>query len=300
MSQCGSDSGVLAVGREEFLALRHDGRLGDDAECVQKIKDTMMKVSRRRPAADRGRGRGRGRGFTRAEAQWARHASPGKRPLRAASHDPARDLAAACNKLSASNFDKICSVVTALVGDDEATSERLLDSLFDNAVISGSFSDLYVRMFNKLRIKLPDRVRDAIARAADRFSAAGGTVMPLFDARPEQYDEFCQHAKNRRVRLSTLGVLVRLGVDQAAGQALDAFEQHVAADKGDVQLDLVVDGLAQVNAMCPALRGRVDSLTKDAIARSLGAMDARTRFKLLDVAESCRKMHRQSASRRAS
>ena len=116
------------------------------------------------------------------------------------------------------------------------------------------------------------------------------------------YDDFCVHTKNRRVRLCTLGVLLRLGVAGVAADALAAFEVHAVAD-GDalVHMDLVVDGVAEVTAVRPDLRPRVLEIVRSALTARGGAAagDPRTRFKMLDVAESCRTARPQTRPRRA-
>lgn len=290
----------IVVTREEFLAGRHAGTLPEGAECVEKIKETMLKVCRRRPGPGRGGGRhgsGRGRGRGRREDTWTRAVVPGKRPLKADRAEPARDLAAACNKLSASNFDKIYSSIQEIVKG----AEHLLDALFDSAVGSGSFGELYIRIFERLRGNMPDQVQSAVSRAADKFAAAGGIVMPYADASPDKYDEFCNHAKVRKDRLSTLGLLVNLGVQSAAEDAIVAFEKHLTQDCAPVvQLDLVVDGLAKVQSLRPDMRARVDDLTRTALTSGGSDMlDARTRFKLLDVAESCKNTRRPRGARPA-
>lgn len=293
---------AIVVTREEFMAGRHARSLPDGAECVEKIKETMLKVCRRRPGPGRGGGRhgsGRGRGRGGRET-WTRAIAQGKRPLCRASADraePARDLAAACNKLSASNFDKIFSSIQEIVKG----AEHLLDALFDSAVGSGSFGELYIRIFERLRGNMPDQVQSAVTRAADKFAAAGGIVMPYAYTTPDKYDEFCNHAKVRKDRLSTLGLLVNLGVQSAAEDAVAAFEKHLTQDATPViQLDLVVDGIAKVQSLRPDMRARVDNLTRTALT-SVGSdsLDARTRFKLLDVAESCKNARRPRGARPA-
>jgi hypothetical protein len=291
---------VIVVTREEFLAGRHGRSLPEGAECVEKIKETMLKVCRRRPGPGRGGGRhgsGRGRGRGGGRETWTRAIVQGKRPLKAERAEPARDLAAACNKLSASNFDKIYSSIQEIVKG----AEHLLDALFDSAVGSGSFGELYIRIFERLRGNMPDQVQSAVTRAADKFAAAGGIVMPYADATPDKYDEFCNHAKVRKDRLSTLGLLVNLGVQSAAEDAIMAFEKHLTQDAAPViQLDLVVDGLAKVQSLRPDMRARVDDLTRTALTSGgSDSLDARTRFKLLDVAESCKNTRRPRGARPA-
>ena len=292
------DDSVLTVPMQKFLDLKHDRGLPDDAECLQRIKDTMMRVARSRPSLDRGRGgRGRGPGRPRTDTQWTRTAAPGKRPLKGVGREPARDLAAACNKLSESNFEKIFSIVMNIVQGNRGDG-GMLDTLFDSAVGSGSFAELYVRMFDKLKLQMPDEIKGTVTRAANRFSEAGGTVMPYVASDPDNYDDFCSHSKNRRIRLSTLGVLVRLGVEEAAEDAINAFQEHTSGkSRMVVQLDLVVDGLAEVNSLCPGMRSRVDAVAQEALGRDDVEMDARTRFKLIDVAESCMKLRRQRGAR---
>lgn len=289
---------AIVVTREEFLAGQHARSLPDGAECVEKIKETMLKVCRRRPGPGRGGARhssGRGRGRGRREDTWTRAVAQGKRPLKAERGEPARDLAAACNKLSASNFDKIYSSIQEIVKG----TEHLLDALFDSAVGSGSFGELYIRIFERLRSNMPEQVQSAVTRAADKFAAAGGIVMPYADTTPDRYDEFCNHAKVRKDRLSTLGLLVNLGVQSAAEDAIVAFEKHLTQDASPViQLDLVVDGLAKVQSLRPDMRARVDCLTKTALTSGT-EVDARTRFKLLDVVESCKNTRRPRAARQA-
>lgn len=291
---------ALVVTREEFLAGRHGRSLPEGAECVEKIKETMMKVCRRRPGPGRGgarHGSGRGRGRGGGRETWTRSVVQGKRPLKAERSEPARDLAAACNKLSASNFDKIYSSIQEIVKG----AEHLLDALFDSAVGSGSFGELYIRIFERLRGNMPEQVQSAVTRAADKFAAAGGIVMPYADATPDKYDEFCNHAKVRKDRLSTLGLLVNLGVQSAAEDAIVAFEKHLTQDATPViQLDLVVDGIAKVQSLRPDMRARVDDLTRTALTSSgSDSLDARTRFKLLDVAESCKNTRRPRGARQA-
>ena len=291
---------ALVVAREEFLAGRHARSLPEGAECVERIKETMLKVCRRRPGPGRGggrhgSGRGRGRACGRREETWTRAVAQGKRPLKAERAEPSRSLAAACNKLSASNFDKIYSSIQEIVKG----AEHLLDALFNSAVGSESFGELYIRIFERLRGSMPDQVESAVARAAEKFAAAGGIVMPYADATPDKYDEFCNHAKVRKDRLSTLGLLVNLGVRSAAEDAIVAFEKHLTHNATPViQLDLVVDGLAKVQSLRPDMRARVDELTRTALTSAgSDSLDARTRFKLLDVAESCKNTRRQRGAR---
>lgn len=290
---------VSVVTREEFLAGRHAQSLPEGAECVEKIKETMLKVCRRRPGPGRGGSRqgsaGRGRGRCRREDTWTRTVVQGKRPLKAECVEPARDLAAACNKLSESNFEKIYSSIQEIVRG----AEHLMDALFDSAVGSGSFGELYIRIFDRLRSNMPDQVQSAVSRAADKFAAAGGIVMPFTDVMPDKYDDFCNHAKVRKNRLSTLGLLVNLGVQSAAEDAILAFEKHLTHDATPVvQLDLVVDGIAKVQSLLPDMRSRVDNLTKTALTSAgSDSLGARTRFKLLDVVESCKNTRRPRGAR---
>ena len=142
-----------------------------------------------------------------------------------------------------------------------------------------------------------------MSRAADAFAQSGATVMPFLDAAPEHYDEFCAHSKARRAKLATLGLLVRLGVHAAADAALDAFERHVCEsgmlDDGRplVQLDLIVDGIAEVSTWCPGLRERISAMSGHALQRRDLTLDNRTRFKVIDVSEACKKTRRTRGAR---
>lgn len=267
---------------------------------MARIRQTIECLKRRHDVRPRGgafRGRGSGRGDRRparfdrpAQGGWAKERAAGKRPLKAIGDDPSRDLAAACNKLSKSNFDRICERVLQVVQCDP---EPLLDALFVLGAGSGSFGELYVRMFRRIDDVMPGAVRSAVSRAATAFSASGATVMEYVDLNPdEDYDRFCSVTKARDLRIATLAMLLRLGVKQAAQEAMAAFEEHLK--RGDplnnvlpvVQLDLVVDGLATVVAWCPESRARAHDMASGALLGTVHT--ARTKFKILDVVEASR------------
>lgn len=296
------DSDDVAVARDVFFALRHDRTLPEDSDCMTRIRQTIENLKRRHDVRPRGgsfrpknggRGRG-GRGPDR--GGWTRERAVGKRPLKSLKDvDPARDLASACNKLSASNFDRICDRVLEVVRCDP---EPLLDALFVLGAGSGSFGELYVRMFRRIDDAMPGAVRSAVSRAATAFSESGATVMEYVDLDPEaDYDRFCSVTKARNLRISTLALLLRLGVKKAAQEAMAAFDEHMRAGANPedvlpvVQVDLVVDGLATVVAWCPESRARAHDMAQCALRGTVNC--ARTKFKIMDVLEASkpRAMH---------
>lgn len=291
----------VAVARDVFFARRHDRTLPEDSECMTRIRKTIEGLKRRHDVRPRGgsfrpKNGGRGHGHGRAgrgpdRGGWARERAVGKRPLKSLKDvDPTRDLAAACNKLSASNFDRICERVLEVVRCDP---EPLLDALFVLGAGSGSFGELYVRMFRRIDDAMPGAVRGAVSRAATAFSSSGATVMEYVDLDPEaDYDRFCSVTKARNLRISTLAMLLRLGVKKAAQEAMAAFDEHMRAGANPadvlpvVQIDLVVDGLATVVAWCPDSRARAHDMATCALQGTVHC--ARTKFKILDVLEASR------------
>jgi hypothetical protein len=286
----------VGVSRDVFFARRHDRTLPEDSECMTRIRQTIEGLKRRHDVRPRGGsfrpkngGRGRqGRGFDRGAGTWARERAVGKRPLKSLKDvDPTRDLAAACNKLSASNFDRICERVLEVVRCDP---EPLLDALFVLGAGSGSFGELYVRMFRRIDDAMPGAVRGAVSRAATAFSESGATVMEYVDLNPDtDYDQFCSVTKARNLRISTLAMLLRLGVKKAAQEAMAAFDEHMRAGANPedvlpvVQIDLVVDGLATVVAWCPDTHARAHDMATCALRGTVNC--ARTKFKIMDVLE---------------
>lgn len=314
--------GAVCVGRSTFLALRHTRAMPAETACLARIRAATDAAERDRPRAApvRGRGRrGRGsatpagaRGDRVPSASWAdvkrqRPCAGGKRPLAAAADDDAasaeRRLASACNKLSSGNYERIAPLVRALLAEapDAERGARLADALFEKAVLSGSYTDLYVRLFRAL-LADPGHAElagAAVSRAAARFAGCGATVMAYLDAEPSEYDRFCEHGRARRTRLATLTVLARLGVADAARAAVDAFERHMCGGAGGeraLQDDLLVDGLDAVREHCPQLRERAHALATR--AEAAGVADPRTRFKLLDVIEAGKRARRQRPPRR--
>lgn len=224
--------------------------------------------------------------------------------MKAGSPDASRDLASACNKLSAGNFDRIYVRVHACIVADP---EPLLAALFEHGAGAGTFGDLYVRMFGRMHGGMAEPIEGALSRASSKFHEQGGVVMAFVDVDPERYDEFCGNVKSRALRLATLAMLLRLGnairglelSPDPARSVMEAFEIHVCSVQtpGEpVQLDLVVDGLGVVVDCRPDLRREAQAMATRALLGP-AALDARTRFKLMDVRESASERGRTSRRR---
>lgn len=269
-----SESAIF-VDTETFLNLRHHRSLKNGStELIEKIMSTC--TFEPKGGFGRGRGRGRGRGDIR------RFQAEGKRPLQAHPENYSdRALASACNKLSYDNFEKIYPIILGFV----QTLEGTMTFLIRRGSESGSFAELYVRMFKKLtRDGQDEKVQYGLTEACAAFVKGGGLhVAPLVE--DENYDDFCKRLLVKRQMLSLIQILCSDAncARVVVPTVLENFSQMIDFPESDTR-DLVVDGFAVVHKMCPKWRKEAKDMALQALDR--GGLDSRTRFKVMDVIES--------------
>ena len=259
---------------DSFLSRRHHTALRNSAtEMIEKI---MSSCSFEPKGFGRGRGRGRGRDNRRSSF------IAGKRPLLGNPEDySSRALASACNKLSYDNFEKMYPIILGFV----KTMEGTMTFLIRRGCQSGSFAELYVRMFQKLtRDGLNEKVQCGLSEACAAFVQDGGLhIAPLVE--DENYDDFCKRMLIKRHMLSLIQILCSdVNCAQVVvSTVLDNFYKMIEHPDSDTR-DLVVDGFAVVHKMCPKWRKEAKKMALMALNR--GGLDSRTRFKVMDVIES--------------
>lgn len=264
---------TLYVDAEAFLARRHQRPLNNSA--TKKIAEIMTSCSSH--SRDRfGRGYGRRRGCFDGRRQPV---AVGRRPYQATSGDCAsRALSSACNKLSHGNFDTIYPIILGFV----KTVEGTVTFLIRRGSESGSYAELYVRMFKKLTSDgFDDKVRCGLSEACAAFVQGGCLhVAPLVD--DENYDDFCRRLLAKRHMLSLIQILCS---DTTCAQVvvpavLKNFSQ-IMEHPESTSCDLAVDSVDVVIRMCPKWRVEARGLALAALTR--GSLDSRTRFKVMDV-----------------
>jgi hypothetical protein len=276
-----SDVGsAIFVDMAVFCSRRHHRHLKNRAT---EIIDQVMATCTFEPKGGFGKGRGRGRGHpARGRGDTRHYFIEGKRPLVAKPEEFShRALAAACNKLSYDNFDKIYILIMGFV----KTMEGTITFLIRRGSESGSFAELYVRMFKKLcRDGLDDEVKCGFAAACAAFVQSGGLhIAPLVV--DESYDDFCARLLVKRRMLSLIQILCSDThcAEVIVPTVLGNFSNMIEHPESDTR-DLVVDGFAVVHRMCPKWRKEAKEMALTALDR--GGLDTRTRFKVMDVIES--------------